>query len=531
MRLFWDINAWLIFIFIFLLIPFSTFYYEAHEGNVAKPAPPPSDAPDENDKKESDKKPKKKRSRITKATCNLALLFLVVSLVFFLTYWFLSYTHIPIDIYTGATILEGARPAGVVFESKPELTTESNENGSLKRFSPHQLEPLQPNDAILLKLVVEHASQVGSTYRVDVSTFFTGLVSFIGWIFFALFGGIGLAALPLDGIFVYLNYRVTMSPEELDDLKQLLVSRVNDMVEIGEQLKVEREDKEMVAKAKKKQSLLIKLFPMFLRSARAREFKAAVYLLEKDFAEYEAYRGRSSRKFNPLYPYLALISGCFNGILTLCWFLQTILFTLPSIPVHPFLNNVLVWFDGVFPMLGVLIVGILMLYLLFCAMKGCFLFGLHFVCLSFYPMKLGKTYMSSFLFNMGLILLMAMPIVQFSVISFEEYAKNTIMHQTYLVEIEYLDFFVFFFENNVFIYTLLTIAIGNVFFLIWRYKYKINEGDRLRNKLKARSGLTKEESEDFFEDEPLIDGKHSSEIGEVEENDDREEERSVYSSD
>jgi len=529
MRLFWDVTAWLIFIWIFLLIPFSTFYYEAHDGNITTPLAPSSG---ESEMDPDEKAKKKKRSRLFKAVFNLALTFAVVSLVFTLSYLFLSHTHIPIDIYTGATILEGAQPAGVRFESFPK----TNDDGSSKPFDPNELAPLQPNDVILLRLVEEQLNQSIPSFRVDASTFFTGLVSFIGWFFFVLFGGIGLAALPLEGIFVYLNHQAAMSPEELDDLKQLLITHLNDLVEIGEQLKFEREDKEMVSKAKKKQSLMLKLFPMFMRSARTREFKAAVYLLDKDFEEYTAYRGRTSKKYNPLYPYLALITGCFNATLTLCWVLQTCLFTLPKSPVHPFLNNLLVWLDGIFPMFGLLTVGILMLYLLLCAMKGCFLFGVHFVCVSFYPMKVGKTYMTAFLFNMGLILYMTMPIVQFSVISFEEYAKNSIMHQMYLVEIEYLDFFVYFFENNVFIYTLLIIAFLNLFFLIWRYKYKINDGERLRKRLKARSGLTREESEEHFEDEPLINRNPSSDMIQAdavqsEENDYREEERSVYSSD
>ena len=61
---------------------------------------------------------------------------------------------------------------------------------------------------------------------------------------------------------------------------------------------------------------------------------------------------------------------------------------------------------------------------------------------------LGKTYMSSFLFNIGLILMCAMPVVQFSAQAFSDYARNSTINQIFNVQIANLNFFGFFFTNN-----------------------------------------------------------------------------------
>ena len=78
------------------------------------------------------------------------------------------------------------------------------------------------------------------------------------------------------------------------------------------------------------------------------------------------------------------------------------------------LNAFLIQFDGWFPLGGAVAVAFFSLYLLACAVKGCFKFGMRFLLVNLHPMKYNATYMNSFLFNAALISLCAFPVAQFS---------------------------------------------------------------------------------------------------------------------
>lgn len=469
MELFWDIFFWLIPMWIFVLIPFSAFYYEADD-NSGLPTSVTG---------ESSTDPKQ-RSRLSQALCNVTVLVMIVTVLFFLAYWFLGYSHVTVRTYMAGTIEDAARPAGVIYQSFPH----KNADGVVQRFSIRNLTGIQANDELLLQLVKKKKGVDTMTYRVDVSIFYGGFMTFIGWFLFSLFGGIGLAALPLHNILAFTNRPKMLTPEEMATAKASIQGRVNEMVEIGEQLKREREDK---SKTSARQGLLASLFPTFYhkRSSTLREFKAAVYMLEEDVRDFTAYQ-IASEKYNPLYPYLALLIGLVSSVFSICWFLQTVLYTLPNPPVTKFLNELFEWFDTWFPLFGTLSVAFATLYLLLCSVQGCFVFGMRFLCLSFYPMKVGKTYMNSFLFNMGLVLFTSLPVVQFAVISFRSYAENATITQIYEEQIDNLDFFTYFFDNDVFVYALLIIScLTGLYMMICQRRG--NEGAELRDRLKSRA--------------------------------------------
>ena len=469
MELFWGIFFWLIPIWIFVLIPFAAFYYEADDMSGL----PPSVTG------ESSTAPKQ-RSRLSQALCNVTVLVMIVTVLFFLAYWFLVYSHLTVHTYVAGTIEDAARPAGVIYQSWPH----KNADGVVQRFSASHLTGIQANDELLLQFVKKEKGIDTMTYRIDVSIFYGGFMTFIGWFLFSLFGGIGLAVLPLHYVLAFKNRPKMLTPEEMATAKASIQARVNEMVEIGEQLKREREDK---SKTFARQGLLASLFPTFYhkRSSTLREFKAAVYMLEEDVRDFTAYQV-ASEKYNPLYPYLALLMGLVSSVFSISWFLQTVLYTLPDPPASKFLNELFEWFDSWFPLFGTLSVAFTTLYLLLCSVQGCFVFGMRFLCLSFYPMKVGKTYMNSFLFNMELVLLTSLPVLQFSVISFRDYAENATITQIYLEQIDNMDFFTHFFENDVFVYMLLILSCMTGLYMITCQR-RGNEGAELRDRLKARA--------------------------------------------
>ncbi len=92
--------------------------------------------------------------------------------------------------------------------------------------------------------------------------------------------------------------------------------------------------------------------------------------------------------------------------------------TLPS-PTCPHRAN------NVFPLFGTLLFGVFAFYLQLAVVKGNFKFGLNLLLFRVHPMRPGATLMSSFLFNVGLILLATTATIQFCAAAFQLYADGT----------------------------------------------------------------------------------------------------------
>lgn len=110
-------------------------------------------------------------------------------------------------------------------------------------------------------------------------------------------------------------------------------------------------------------------------------------------------------RFNPLKPFMWLLFGIVTTIIAAIWIVHMVLFMIIQPAVTPFLNEYFLWFDKWFPLFGVLSVAIFSLYLLAACVKGCFKFGLRLVWFTLHPMKPNGTYMNSFLFNCGWVIL------------------------------------------------------------------------------------------------------------------------------
>ena len=380
MELFWTIIYWLIPLWVFLLIPLSMFYYEADDGMLmagtaigAKP-----------------------NSRILEAIKYESFVIVIFGLIFGVTYMFLNETNIPVQEVVGPN-----------FSSGPTYSIDPTYNGT---FSSDLLASMGSEDATVLSSNSVNETQGYVQLSVNPAVFFAGLMAWMGWFLFALFCAIGLAAVPLDLLLAYVDRPRHMDAVEFAEAQILLRDRVNELVNVGELLKLEMEERSQQNGGKGPS-----FFNREARKAAADvrntmiQFKQAVYLLDED-AEDFANCTANYKNYNPLIPVGCLFGFFFSFIISVCWILQMILFMLPDTPVTPFLNSYFQWFDNWFPLFGVLSVAIFCLYLLLCAVKGCFKFGLRFLFFQVHPMKLNKTYMSSFLFNVGLILLCSLPL-------------------------------------------------------------------------------------------------------------------------
>ena len=217
MNLMWTIVFWMIPAWVFILIPWTTFYYEADDGMLmAGTSVTPNPV---------------RKSKILQACCNQVVVLVIVGLLFALTYLFLSTTNIPVQAYNGVTGSE-VIAGGVVYTTLPQ-------DGS---FSTSQLADMGDND-YLLTTQIDDLGQETITLQVDVATFFGGLMAWLGWFLFAIFGGIGMTALPLDFILKFTQRPKHMDAVEFAEVEMSIQQRVNELVDIGEQLKIEREEK------------------------------------------------------------------------------------------------------------------------------------------------------------------------------------------------------------------------------------------------------------------------------------------------
>jgi LMBR1 domain-containing protein 1 len=101
-------------------------------------------------------------------------------------------------------------------------------------------------------------------------------------------------------------------------------------------------------------------------------------------------------------------------------------------------------------------------------------------------MVVGKTYMSSFMFNLALVLLCALPVVQFCTEAFADYARFTTIRQIFGVQVENLQFFSIFWTNKIFIYALFAIIFLTAIFLWCRPRDLSKNGGALRDRLRSR---------------------------------------------
>lgn len=466
MELFWSIIFWLIPIWVFVLIPFATFYYEADDGMIMAGTSVNPEG--------------KAKSKFMQAACYQVGVFIIVGLVFLITYLLFSTTNIPVQEYKGPRLANGHEIIVV-----PRRNATSNE---FLPFSGEQLKDMDVNDANYYSAVEKESQPVILELKIDVSNFFGGLLAWFGWFFFAIFGGIGLSALPLDLIMTFVKRPRHLDAVEFQEIQTSLRERTNELVDIGELIKIEREEKAQLGLTT---GWVGSLFDSEKRKEARDErqailgFKQAVFLLEKDVEDFQNCHA-NYENYNPLIPYVAILFGVLAIIVSILWFIHIIVYILPNPPLLPFLNTFFAWFDGWFPLFGVLAVAIFTTYLLFAALKGCFKFGMRFMCMTLHPMKPGKTYMSSFMFNMGLILLCALPVVQFCSEAFADYARYSTIRQIYGVQLQYLPFFGFFWENDVFIYAFLIIMLLCTIYLACKPADEASNSQALRDRLKTR---------------------------------------------
>ena len=181
---------------------------------------------------------------------------------------------------------------------------------------------------------------------VTLPIFAVAIVSLCGWVFFSMFAGVGLVALPVDLLQTWNDRPTSIDVKNWASKRNELKDRASKLRTIGE--KMEKENFQGVKLSGSDKKLFNK-------------FKTAVYLLEKD---YEVLRVRKYEQGGNILYYLFMgVLGVIGVGVSILWIVHTVVFTFLH-NAWPFLNNMLVGLDNFLPLLGIVGYGTFSFYLL-----------------------------------------------------------------------------------------------------------------------------------------------------------------------
>jgi LMBR1 domain-containing protein 1 len=304
---------------------------------------------------------------------------------------------------------------------------------------------------------------------VGLQVYVIAVLCWVGWWFFVIFGGIGLSAVPLDLILAFRDRPKAIGNVTYQERRQVVGAVARTLLETAEKLQ-ERESGASTSKSRwgwgsqaKKQV-----------KADYNKFRRDVLIVEEEFERLQIAKFHQGE--NLAVSISKLVLGILCVILSIMWVLQIILVVMmrqiePSVKIS-FMDAIFAACEGTGAFaVGTALFAVVNIYLLVCVVKGCFKFGMRvFFLFSIHPMRHQATPLNSILFNVEMLLISSAAVVQFAHTAFADYARLTDAEVIFAAQIKYMTFYSFFFEHNIFIYTLLGWFVLALIYLLIRPK-------------------------------------------------------------
>ena len=276
--------------------------------------------------------------------------------------------------------------------------------------------------------------------RTTFPEYIVALATIVGSVLFSIFGGVGIACLPLGLIFSFIR-----RPKAVITRSQY----IKEATELGKKAKELKKSAEALRQEERS-------------GAKGRKYRKNVKEVEKELFQLE----EDVRLLEEMYPqgekaettwaltvlgYLAkLVFGILGLIVSVAWIAHIIIYLLVDPPLSPFLNEVFIKLDDIWGLLGTAAFAFFCFYLLLAVIAGATMLGLRLVFITIHPMKWGATLMNSFLFNVGLILLCSISVIQFCSTAFAYYAQATAAQEIFGHTLESLRGIKYLYKYNVF---------------------------------------------------------------------------------
>ena len=415
-----------------VLIPFATFYYGLEEYDLL-------------DDEATSKRRDKKCAQFSTAMAYEAVVAGIFFSMLIALYFTADQTHIPVNRISAS------------FDSLPTISYSTTPGSSPYSFISQDLSAFELSLISYSKTTLTRVS-----YTLNFAIYATALFGWIGFWIFSFFAGAGLTALPMDLICAFVWRPQTLSADELHTLEAEIQDRTNELIEVSTLLKRERTifNRSTSSGNEKRKRLITDRIDV-------NRLTQMIFILERDVEEFQACK-RVGGTYNPLIPIGKLMAGIVLGFITLLWIIHIIVYMLVTPSASIFLNAYFFWFNSWFPIFGNVSYAMFSLYLLFCTISGCFKFGLRLFCCKIYPVKVGQTYMDSFLFNIALVMSCTIPVVHFCTSAFSSYTVDSDVFLIFGVQIAYLNFYSSFYSRKVFPYIILLTSILTFLYLLRR---------------------------------------------------------------
>lgn len=293
--------------------------------------------------------------------------------------------------------------------------------------------------------------------RTTFPVYVVALTSIASWLLFMVFAGVGMMAIPIDAIKSF-AFRPTKVIAKSEYIKVATQIAEHTRAVVAEAREVQKEERG-TGKTRKTRKALAKI-------------NAKLALLEEDELTLQRMYPQGEDRdvswtITVLGYYLHLATGVVCAVLSLMWMLHIVLYMFPDPPLTPFLNRYFVTMDETFGLFGTGSFALFCFYLIMCVIKGNVKLGLRLLIFAVYPMKLGGTLMSSFLFNVNLIMLSSIAVIQFCAQAFDGYAAETAVSEIFGGEIENLRGLGVLFKYQVFLYSFFSMAVLSFCVLIF----------------------------------------------------------------
>ncbi|KAI5663480.1 hypothetical protein M9H77_22803 [Catharanthus roseus] len=284
------------------------------------------------------------------------------------------------------------------------------------------------------------SSETTWTMRTTFPEYVVALATIVGSVLFTIFGGVGIACLPLGLIFSFIR-----RPKAVITRSQYI-----------------KEATELGKKARELKKAADALHQEERSGNKGRKWRKNVKAVEKELLLLED----DMKALEEMYPqgekaeaawamtvlgYLAkLVLGVLGLIVSVAWIAHIVIYLLIDPPLSAFLNEVFIKLDDIWGLFGTAAFAFFCFYLLLAVIAGAMMLGLRLVFITIHPMKWGATLMNSFLFNVGLILLCSISVIQFCATAFAYYAQATAAQEIFGHTLQSLRGIKYLYKYNVF---------------------------------------------------------------------------------
>ena len=204
------------------------------------------------------------------------------------------------------------------------------------------------------------------SFRISPVLFLITVIDFVGYLVLIIFGSIGLASVPYDLFWGFVQRPHVLSQRTYEEQKRLIYDRAVKLIEWGKELRDHRRSGSARKRSPKQRQAYNK-------------WRAGVDIVDAQYKQLEELHANPGLQI--VLGYAKLVLGILATVLSVAWWLHILLFLVVPGKKILFLNGMLIAMNNAWSFLGTVAYGVLAVYLLVCVIAGLFKFGLRFFCL------------------------------------------------------------------------------------------------------------------------------------------------------